>query len=75
MKTLFLFPTASARRFLLLAMAMVMTLGMVSCASNEPKKRKPVTVDEFDRTSNLPWNRPRSFESGGALGRMMPQTR
>lgn len=75
MKNLSSILAVSARRSLLMLLVVAMTSGMVSCASSEPKKRKPVTVDEFDQTSNLPWNRPRAFESGGALGRMMPQSR
>ncbi|TLD71012.1 hypothetical protein FEM03_08830 [Phragmitibacter flavus] len=53
----------------------VLSLSVVSCESSKPKKRKPVSVSEFDQSSSLPWNRPRSFESGGGLGRMMPQSR
>ena len=56
---------------ILCSLAMV----MVSCetTSNKPKKRTPVPPSED--LSGLPWNRPRSFESNGGLGRSMPQSR
>lgn len=45
-----------------------------SCEStDQPKKKKPVPPS--DDLSGLPWNRPRAFESGGGMGRMMPQSR
>jgi hypothetical protein len=55
-------------------------VGCLGCESPDghPKK-KVVTAEEFDAAnggvSGLPWNRPRAFESGGGMGRMMPQSR
>lgn len=62
-------------RLLQVVVLCVLSLSAVGCGSSQPKKRKPVSVSEFDQSSNLPWNRPRAFESGGGLGRMMPQSR
>lgn len=58
--------------FLLFAVASMMT----ACeTSNQPKKRKPVPPGANQELSNLPWNRPRAFESNTGMGRMMPQSR
>jgi hypothetical protein len=65
-------------KFLVVAL---LAAGGVSCEStdNGRKKKKVVTAEEFDSrqsdVSGLPWNRPRAFESGSGMGRMMPQSR
>ncbi|MEZ0276125.1 MAG: hypothetical protein ACAH88_14555 [Roseimicrobium sp.] len=56
---------------LLLCLVAFSAIGCVS--TDEPKKKKPVPPS--DEASGLPWNRPRSFESGAGMGRMMPQSR
>ncbi len=38
-------------------------LFLVSCASSQE-----TTGTESDRVSNIPWNKPQSWEGGGALG-------
>ncbi|WP_170157362.1 hypothetical protein [Roseimicrobium gellanilyticum] len=51
-----------------------MAFSAIGCAAtDEPKKKVPVPPS--DDSSGLPWNRPRSFESGAGMGRMMPQSR
>jgi hypothetical protein len=45
-----------------------------SCASDEPKRKKVVGPDG-SAYSNLPWNRPKSWESNARFGGMMPQSR
>jgi hypothetical protein len=54
-------------------------IGCESPEANGHKKKKVVTAEEFDAAnggvSGLPWNRPRAFESGAGMGKMMPQTR
>lgn len=57
-----------------------MAVACVGCESPDGhKKKKVVTAEEFDASSGgvsgLPWNRPRAFESGSGMGRMMPQSR
>ncbi|MFZ4767571.1 MAG: hypothetical protein ACOYMN_21695 [Roseimicrobium sp.] len=57
-------------------LACTLMLACVSCESTaQPKKRKPIPPPGGDDISGLPFNRPRSFESGSGMGRMMPQTR
>lgn len=65
-----------------LSVLVVLASGVAGCEStdNGRKKKKVVTAEQFDASrgddvSGLPWNRPRSFESGAGMGRMMPQTR
>jgi len=61
--------------------AVLLIASFAGCESTDGthKKKKVVTAEEFDANnggvSGLPWNRPRGFESGSGLGRMMPQTR
>jgi hypothetical protein len=66
--------------FICKVMAGVMIVSCVGCESPDGHhKKKVITAEEFDASnggvSGLPWNRPRAFESGGGMGRMMPQTR
>lgn len=53
----------------------VAACSLASCASNEPQRKKVVGPDSSGY-SNLPWNRPRSWEGNarspfGAMGGMM----
>jgi hypothetical protein len=62
------------RRLLQCFVLGVVAFSVIGCVStDEPKKKKPVPPS--DESSGLPWNRPRSFESGAGMGRMMPQSR
>jgi hypothetical protein len=62
-------------------LAVVSIFALVGCESpdNGRRKKKVVTAEQFDASgggvSGQPWNRPRSFESGAGMGRMMPQSR
>ena len=58
--------------FLLLAITAACTLS--SCASDEPKRKKVVGPDG-SQYSNLPWNRPRSWEGNAKYGGMVPGSR
>ncbi len=64
-----------------LLLAAAMLAACVGCESSEAghPKKKVVTAEEFDArsgsVSGLPWNRPRAYESGSGMGRMMPQSR
>ena len=61
-------------------LVLAMMAACVGCQT-EPghPKKKVVTAEQFDAesggVSGLPWNRPRAFESGSGMGRMMPQSR
>jgi hypothetical protein len=46
---------------------------MVSCESNQPKRKK--TVAPTSDVSGLPWSRPTQAEAAGRFGNMMPQSR
>ncbi|HYF34036.1 MAG TPA: hypothetical protein VD994_02005 [Prosthecobacter sp.] len=54
-------------------LSVVATQGLVSCASEEPKRRERVapTADG----STLPWNRPPKWEGNSRYGSMMPSSR
>lgn len=62
-------------RFILqLLLAATVSQLLVSCASDEPKRRErvpPPTVGD----SSLPWNRPPKWEGNARYGSMMPQSR
>lgn len=58
----------------LLLLAVIISCSFSSCASEEPKRKKVVGPDG-SQYSNLPWNRPRSWEGNarnplGAMGGM-----
>ncbi|MDZ4404466.1 hypothetical protein [Prosthecobacter sp.] len=62
------------RLFNLILLAVVTFCSLTSCASEEPKRKKVVGPDG-SQYSNLPWNRPRSWEGNarnplGAMGGM-----
>jgi hypothetical protein len=59
--------------YLLICLALV-SAGLTSCASDEPKRKKVVGPDG-SAYSNLPWNRPKAWESNARFGGMMPQSR
>lgn len=62
-------------RHLTQLMLCALAFSAIGCvAMDEPKKKKPVPPPS-DHISGLSWNRPRSFESGSGMGRMMPQSR
>ncbi len=46
---------------------------LVSCASDETKRRERVPPTVSDST--LPWNRPPKWEGNARYGSMMPQSR
>ncbi len=58
-------------RLLSLALAAVC---LSSCTSDEPQRKKVVGPDG-SAYSNLPWNRPKSWEGNARYGSMMPQSR
>ena len=47
----------------LIVILSVTALTLIGCASS-----KETTGTETDRVSNIPWNKPQSWEGGGALG-------
>jgi hypothetical protein len=47
--------------------------GLVSCASDKPKRHERVPPPMTDST--LPWNRPPKWEGNARYGSMMPQSR
>lgn len=56
----------------LLLLAIIIPCALPSCTSDEPKRKKVVGPDG-SQYSNLPWNRPRSWEGNarnplGAMG-------
>lgn len=61
-----------ALNFLLLAA--ISACSLISCGSDEPQRKKVVGPDG-SQYSNLPWNRPRSWEGNARYGAMMPQSR
>ncbi len=58
----------------LLLLAVIAPCAFVSCASNEPQRKKVVGPDG-SQFSSLPWNRPRSWEGNARYGNMMPGSR
>lgn len=61
------------RFFCYLFLAVTVASSFTSCASDEPKRKKVVGPDSHD--SNLPWNRPRSWEGNARYGGMVPVSR
>jgi hypothetical protein len=63
----------TSRLTYLAALGLLASQGLVSCVSDEPKKRERVapTVSE----STLPWNRPPKWEGNAKYGSMMPGSR
>lgn len=49
-------------------------LSLVSCGSDEPKRKKVVGPDSSGY-SNLPWSRPKAWESTAKYGGMLPTSR
>ena len=53
-----------------------LAMALVSCETDSgPKKRKPVPPGANTELSNIPWNRPTSWEGSSRYGSMMPQSR
>lgn len=63
----------NCRSLLLLFGLLLATQSLVSCASEENRKRQRVPPSVSDST--LPWNRPPSWEGTARYGSMMPQSR
>ncbi|MBB5035076.1 hypothetical protein [Prosthecobacter vanneervenii] len=61
------------RFFCLLLSAITIACSLTSCTSDEPKRKKVVGPDSGN--SNLPWNRPRSWEGNARYGGMVPVSR
>lgn len=59
---------------LLLIASLALVSSLSSCTSEEPKRKK-VVGPPSSGDSNLPWNRPRSWEGTARYGPMMPQSR
>lgn len=55
-------------------LVLVVAQTLVSCSSNEPKRRERVPPPAVG-DSNLPWNRPPKWEGNARYGSMMPQSR
>ena len=63
-----------ACRFLCLSLLTLTSAQMlVSCASDQPKRRERVAP--VAEGSTLPWNRPPKWEGNARYGGMMPQSR
>ncbi|MDB6074667.1 MAG: hypothetical protein JWO89_2307 [Verrucomicrobiaceae bacterium] len=56
----------------LLSLALLTVAFVSACESDKPQKPKP--VPPRSDVSELPWNRPRSWEAGAGFGGMMPQS-
>lgn len=61
------------RSISLLLLTVSVAFSLASCASDEPRRKKVVGPDNHD--SNLPWNRPRSWEGNARYGGMVPVSR
>lgn len=48
---------------------------MTSCSSSDEPKRKKVVGPDSSGYSNLPWNRPKSWEGNARYGAFMPGSR
>lgn len=58
----------------LILLAAVAICSLTSCTPEGPQRKKVVGPDGSGY-SNLPWNRPRSWEGNARYGGMMPQSR
>lgn len=59
---------------LLLLLAVITACSFTSCTPEGPK-RKQVVGPDGSQFSNLPWNRPRSWEGNARYGAFMPTSR
>jgi hypothetical protein len=66
-------PVMSPRILLHCLLLVTGGLSLVSCASDEAKRRERVPPSVSDST--LPWNRPPKWEGSARYGSMMPQSR
>jgi len=63
-------------RLLSLLILAVTAVGcMSSCTSSDEPKRKTAVGPDSSGYSNLPWNRPRSWEGNARYGAFMPGSR
>ena len=62
------------RLFRVLLLAVTTACSLTSCASEGPQRKKIVGPDG-SQYSNLPWNRPRSWEGNARYGNMLPGSR
>lgn len=62
------------RLLTLLLLVTTAACSLSSCTSDEPKRKKVVGPDG-SQYSNLPWNRPRSWEGNARYGGMVPGSR
>lgn len=62
-----------SRVLLLTLLSLLSVASLVSCASDEPKRRERVPPKVTDST--LPWNRPPKWEGNARYGQMMPGSR
>lgn len=58
------------RRFIIV----LATATLVSCSTDEPKKKQAQPPPGTGAYSNLGWNRPASWEGSSRFGGMMPQS-
>ena len=61
-------------KLLLLTVSLALFSSLSSFSSEAPKRKK-VVGPPSSGDSNLPWNRPRSWEGTARYGPMMPQSR
>ncbi|MCB1278066.1 hypothetical protein [Prosthecobacter sp.] len=62
------------RLILPLLLSVISVFSFTSCTSDEPQRKKVVGPDG-SQYSNLPWNRPRSWEGNSRYGGMVPTSR
>lgn len=63
-----------ARLILQALSILVVSQALISCASEEPKRRERVPPPVADG-GTLPWNRPPKWEGNAKYGSMMPGSR
>lgn len=62
------------KRLLSLFVLALSAASLVSCSSDEPQRKKVVGPDS-SAYSNLPWSRPKPWESNARYGGMVPTSR
>jgi outer membrane lipoprotein SlyB len=58
------------RQFLALSLVSIAAVTFSGCATTDSNSKPPPPRSDKERVSNLPWNRPQSWEGGGTLGGM-----
>lgn len=61
-------------RLLSLFLVALSAASVVSCSSDQPQRKKVVGPDS-SAYSNLPWSRPKAWESTAKYGGMLPTSR